>query len=941
MPKKIFELAKELDIGALDLVEQLKTLGINVRNHMSTITDEEFDLLQKHLKKEEEASAGKAKKVAKKVVKKAVAEKPAAKSAAKPVQKTAKKAADNTKSLPQENKADVSEKDDASLVTAEKKSSSTVIRRKTLPKSKAEEAMEQTENEEQTIVATTEPEQVEADVTFEERPHLGLRIQSRPPAPTPVAPPAPTTSTGYEGKYKVELADPVEYSPAQLGVSGLRVVTAAPIKEKVDEKKKVDESLPKKAKVAGVDDVDIDEALSDEDKDKNSKKRLGGLATMISNKKIVSRSALLNQDRADNELKSYATLSGIGHPLYSTIKRKKSYAGPARQTELTEVKESKRVINLHKGGTIAEIAEKLSVKTKELINDCLKLNLLVRAQDFVGIKLASHIAALYDYRVEDKAFDEKKIIAQSEKDQSKLSPRNPIITIMGHVDHGKTTLLDFIRKAKVASGEAGGITQHIGAYSVTANGKTLTFLDTPGHEAFASMRQRGANVTDIVILVVAADDGVMPQTRESIRFCENAKVPIIIAVNKMDKEGANPDRIKQAMVEFNLTAEDWGGDTQFIPISALKGDGIDNLLEAVAVQAEMMELRADAKGKAKGVVIESKIEQGRGPVATILIQEGTLNKGDSIVVGETYGRARSLMDDKGEQLKSAGPSVPVQILGLAEAPSPGDELNVVVSEREAKKIVENRIAERKALEGVQVKKSVSLEDFFANAGPSEGEKKTLNLIVRSDVQGSYEAIKQAVEALNTSEVEVKVIAGGVGAINDNDVKLASSSSAVILGFNMRPISSARRLAESYGLEIKTYSIIYELINDVKLAIEGMLTPDFDEQFIGRAEVRETFTVPKIGLIAGSSVTDGKIQTGCKIRLLRDGKIVFDGKMSSLKRFKDDAKEVKNGFECGIGLENFNDIKVGDIFEAYMTIERKRSIDDVLKKEAQIVQENSL
>jgi translation initiation factor IF-2 len=566
----------------------------------------------------------------------------------------------------------------------------------------------------------------------------------------------------------------------------------------------------------------------------------------------------------------------------------------------------------------------------------LDVNLLVKPDDFVGVILATEIAELYDYRVEDKAFDEDEYLNKdkvSEEEKSKLPFRNPIIAIMGHVDHGKTTLLDHIRAAKVAEGEAGGITQHIGAYSVDVKGKTLTFLDTPGHAAFASMRQRGADVTDIVVLVVAADDGVMPQTKESIKFCQNSGVPVIVAVNKMDKEGVNPERVKTELAEFSITPEEWGGDTQFVPISALKGEGIDDLLESIALQSEILELRANPKGKAEGIVIESKIEQGRGPVATVLVQTGTLKKGENIVVGESYGRARSLTDSRGKDLKSAGPSVPVQILGLDKAPSPGDRLNIVKNEREGKKVVQNRIDQRKELESAPTKKKMSLEDFFASAKPEGPEEKSLNLLVRTDVQGSFEAIKQSLDGLGNQEVRVKIVGGGVGQISDSDVMLAESASGYIIGFNMRPSTSARRLAEEKGVDVKTYSVIYELINDIKLALEGLLEPEFVEEYVGRAEVKETFDTPKAGTIAGSGVIDGKIVDGCNIRLLRNGKIIFDGKMSSLRRFKDDVKEVRSGMECGIGLENFSNIKEGDLFEAYLIKERKRTLEEVAKEEA--------
>ncbi len=556
------------------------------------------------------------------------------------------------------------------------------------------------------------------------------------------------------------------------------------------------------------------------------------------------------------------------------------------------------------------------------------MNLLLKKDDDIGVELASELAALYDYRVENRAFDEDAALGQvEEEDKSHLPVRNSIITVMGHVDHGKTTLLDHLRKTKVTEGEAGGITQHIGAYSVKVSGSTLTFLDTPGHAAFGSMRQRGADVTDIVVLVVAADDGVMPQTKESIRYAKKAGSPIIVAINKMDKEGANPERIKQEMTEFELVPEDWGGDTMYVPISALNGDGTDDLLEAIKLQAEMMDLREDPKGQAEGMIIEAKLETGRGAVATCLVQKGTLKKGDAIVCGENYGRARSLMDTLGQNVQSAGPSIPVQILGFNTVPSPGDTLNVVKNEREAKKIVENRIADRRKLENVEKPQVNSLEDFFAQAPEDMTEKKILNLIVRTDVQGSFEAIKNAVEALGNDEVGVEVLTGGVGAITDNDVQMANNSNGFLIGFNMRPVTSARKMAENLGIEVRTYSIIYELINDITLALEGMLEPEKIEKYIGRAEVRDTFTIPKIGTIAGSAVIDGKIERGCNIRLLREGKIIYDGKLSTLKRFKDEVKEVSNGYECGMALEGFNDIKNNDLIEAYLLEEKKRKLEE--------------
>lgn len=928
MPMKIFELAKEYEIGALDLVEKLKSEGFSVRNHMTALTDEEVAKVRELLAPSDQTAKKKTK--AKKTTKKKTTKK-------KVVKKTAKK------TVVKKAKSDESEaapSDSQDVGTEEQLSSANTVEQDMAPSEASTSSSSDSLDTATETFSDSDSDAISDDAgkkvvrrkknvikkkASDSQSSSGLRVVSRPEekksftqeAETPQEQETTTDKKKELFKEKVHTFTPV-YIPDEDEVAKIKAKNAA--------KTKSSDEL-------GIDIVDVDG--EDDDKKKSDKKRLGGLATMMSGKKApISKAQALQQTRADTELKSYAALSSLGRPIYTQVKRKRTYSGPSKETVITEVKDSKRVLHLEGGSTIANLAHQLSAKVEELIDRALEINLLLAPEDYVGIKLASKIAELYDYRVENKAFDEDKVLGKTELTQKAIDSlplRDPIITIMGHVDHGKTTLLDYIRKAQVADGEAGGITQHIGAYSVKAKGKTLTFLDTPGHAAFASMRQRGADVTDVVVLVVAADDGVMPQTRESIKFCQNANKPIIVAVNKMDKEEANPDRVKSELSEMNITPEDWGGDVQFVPISALKGDGVDDLLDSIALQAEMMELRADPKGKAEGVVIESKIEQGRGPVATILVQTGTLKKGDSIVVGETFGRARSLTDNKGSQLKAAGPSIPVQILGLKDAPSPGDLMNVVKTEREAKKIAENRRDERIAIESAPAKKQVSLEDFFADA--VSGEQQTLNLIIRSDVQGSFEAIKQALEPLGTSEVAVKIIGGGVGPISDSDVQLADSSSGIIIGFNMRPVTSARRLAEQKGIDVKTYSIIYELINDVKLALEGMLEPEFIEKYIGRAEVKETFSVPKAGVIAGSQVIDGAIKVGCSIRLLRDGKIMFDGKLSSLRRFKDDVKEVKSGYECGIGLQNFNDLKTGDIFEAYLMEEQKRKLEDVQIAEA--------
>ncbi len=890
MAKKVYELANEIGVGALDLVEKLKSMGLNVRNHMASLTDEEELRAKAAYEAPEKKSSPVKKAVVRKVIKKEAPpeEVPVApmEMEAEPVV-TAKVAAPEVATLTQAPpQADLSIDDRPKGVT---------VKRKTKAQKEEEDKRAVEAKEEALAVAAAQAEKAMA------------RAASEPP-------PASSYNTSAT---VAKVRDPKkDYYEEKRHTFTPVFVPEVKKKEEVSDKKTLETRLqPRKP---------LDEVPeTEEEKDK---KRMGDLAAAVGKKGVGAGKRDLTVIRADEELKYASAL--VGKAIYTPPKKKKVYTGPTQKTLITEVKESKRFITVNGVVTAEDLAQKLSVKFESFANRLLEINLLVKPDDYIGASLASDIANLYNYRVENVAFNEEEVLNKKPtEEKSSLPHRNPIITIMGHVDHGKTSLLDYIRKAKVASGEAGGITQHIGAYSVQVKGATLTFLDTPGHAAFAAMRQRGANVTDIVVLVVAADDGVMPQTVESIRFCKNAKVPIIVAVNKIDKPSANPDKVKQGLTEFELLPEEWGGETQYVHVSALTGEGIDNLLESIQLQAEIMDLRENPKATAEGVVIESKIEVGRGPVATILVQKGTLNKGDAIVVGETSGRARSLMDFSGKMLNSAGPSTPVQILGLETVPSPGDVLNVVKNEREASKIVENRINERKALANTTVEsKKVSLEDFFSTAqNNSEAEKKVLKLIIRSDVQGSYEAIRSAVEQIGNNEVSVEVIGGGVGAITDNDVNLAASSKGFILGFNMRPVTTARRIAEEKGVDIKTYSIIYELINDVTLALEGMLTPERVEKYIGRAQVRETFSIPKFGTIAGTAVIDGKIERGCNIRLLRDGKIIYDGKLSSLKRFKDDVKEVKNGYECGMSLENFNDIKNEDLIEAYVMEDKKRTL----------------
>ena len=503
--------------------------------------------------------------------------------------------------------------------------------------------------------------------------------------------------------------------------------------------------------------------------------------------------------------------------------------------------------------------------------------------------------------------------AEEKDSEDQLVPRPPVVTIMGHVDHGKTSLLDAFRHSSVAAGEAGGITQHIGAYTVMCNGRQITFIDTPGHEAFTSMRARGAQVTDIVILVVAADDGIMPQTIEAINHAKAAGVPIIVAINKIDRPNADPERVTQQLTEYGLVSEDWGGDTIVVPVSAKQKTNLDTLLEMVLLQADVMELKANPNRLAKGTIVEAKLDKSRGPIATVLVQNGTLKKGDTIIAGTAFGRVRAMIDDKGRTVNTAGPSCPVEILGFNEVPEAGDIMNVADADKLTRQVAEERRDKIKAAQ-IKAKERVSLDDLFSQM--AEGDLKDLNIIVKADVQGSVEAIKQAFEKLSNEEVRVRVIHGAVGAITESDIVFASASNAIVIGFNVRPDAAAKAAAEKEKVDVRTYRVIYSAIEDIQAAMKGMFKPVFKEVDMGRAAVRNTFRISGVGTVAGAYVQDGKITRSAQVRVVRDGVILYDGKLAALKRFKDDVKEVAAGYECGISFENFNDVREGDIIEAY-------------------------
>lgn len=604
-------------------------------------------------------------------------------------------------------------------------------------------------------------------------------------------------------------------------------------------------------------------------------------------------------------------------------KNKKNNKNNKPQNEVAETKEMPSKITYQEGITVGELAEKLNVESAGIIKKLFLLGIMANINQSLDEETLELIADDYGVEIEKEVVvdeEDLSIYFDDETDDSDAIERPAVVTIMGHVDHGKTTLLDTIRNTKVTEGEAGGITQHIGAYQIENSGKKITFLDTPGHAAFTTMRARGAQVTDITILVVAADDGVMPQTIEAINHAKEAEVPTIVAVNKIDKPTANPDRVMQELTEYGLIPEDWGGDTIFVPLSALSGDGIDDLLEMIGLVAEVQELKANPNKQAVGTVIEAELDKSRGPAASLLVQNGTLNVGDAIVVGNTYGRIRAMVNDLGKRIKSAGPSTPVEITGINDVPLAGDRFVVFGDEKQARRIGEAR-HEASVIQQRQESKNVSLDNLFEQM--KQGEMKDLNVIIKGDVQGSVEALAASLMKIDVEGVNVRIIHTAVGAINESDVTLANASNGIIIGFNVRPDAGAKRAAEAENVDMRLHRVIYNVIEEIESAMKGLLDPEFEEQVIGQAEVRQTFKVSKVGTIAGSYVTEGKITRNAGVRVIRDGIVLFEGELDTLKRFKDDAKEVAQGYECGITIEKYNDLKEGDIIEAFEMVEIQR------------------
>lgn len=891
MPKKrVYELAKELGLENKDLIADLERIGITGKSHSSSLEDDEVERIKSELLAKEPRQVVE-ERIKSTVIRRRVVRAPLDETPAAAEEETGIKA--EAKAEPKaevEEKAEREQEEKKELppaatptlkVPAEEVSAAEPEIKpepKPEPAPEAAPASAPAAEQEKPVVEAKEgtAAEIKAEATVE------APVAERPkPQIIPVRPPVMV-------RHKITKAEPKKEIPPKAPLKPGEKA-AAPHPEKPAKK---EFEKPKKKGRMPV------EVLIEEDKEAPRRK--------VSEKKIEKKLRRQDEDRE----------------VVFTKWRAEKEVTPVkmRKTEITVPKAIKRRVKIGETISVGDLAKRMGVKASEVINKLMSMGVMATINQSIDYDIATLIAGEFNFQVEQAEVEFDEAILGAQTTPENLKPRAPVVTIMGHVDHGKTSLLDAIRQTNVIAGEAGGITQAIGAYHVNINKRDIVFLDTPGHEAFTAMRARGAQVTDIVVLVVAADDGVMDQTVEAINHSKVAGVPIIVAVNKIDKPGADPEKIKQKLTEHGLVSEQWGGDTIFCEVSAKKKIGIENLLEMILLQADVLELKADPDRSAIGVIIEAKLDRGRGPVATVLIQQGTLREGDAFVSKTESGRVRAMINDQGRRVKEAKPSTPVEVIGFSSVPQTGAEFFVVEDEKKARNIADYWLRKVREKE-LSASSKITLEQLYEKI--KEGVK-DFNVIIKGDVQGSIEAISDALHKLSTEDVRIKLIHSSTGAISETDVMLASASNAIIIGFNVRPDARVVELAQQEGVEIKLYDIIYNVIADVRAAMEGLLEPEYKEVVLGRAEVRETFKVPKVGTIAGCYVTDGKITRTASLKLVRDSVVVFDGKIMSLKRFKDDAKEVQTGFECGIGIEGFNDIHVGDIIEAYTTekLERK-------------------
>lgn len=916
---RVHELAKEISAESKKIIEVLRKKGYEVKNHMSMLDEEQVDVAKTELgvQKKSDGFKPKIKRIPKAQVEAEAAQKAAEQAAA---EQAAENTADNAETAAKAENAEKTEKADAEpKAAAEDKSVAEQEKAAEEPAAKAEPEKDEKAAE----PAKAEP--ASKDEAKAENKHIEVKTaqnDTKAEKPAQTKPAAEQTKTprnnagGNDNKNRGN-----QGNQGRFNKDGQK-----PNNNRRDNRDNRD-NKDRKGGFNKDNRNDRNRGKAAPKKDGFGKAPVGEMrfAAAPSNKSGKASGKKQDAKKRESREKSFYNdrYNGQEFGRKNRNRPRNKYKEQKKKMVMPPVTPKKIII----GETISvqELSKNMSKTASEVIKKLFEMGIMATINQELDADTAILLADEFGITVEVKQEKIDEILFDDDDNPRDLKERPPVVTVMGHVDHGKTSLLDAIRKTNVIETEAGGITQHIGAYQVEVSGKKITFLDTPGHEAFTSMRARGAQVTDISILVVAADDGVMPQTIEAINHSKAADVPIIVAINKIDKPGANPDRVKQELTEQGLVCEDWGGDVIMVPVSAKKGEGIDTLLEMVLLVAEVGELKANPRRQARGTVIEAKLDKSRGPVATLLVQKGTLKIGETIVAGSVFGKIRAMVDDKNRRVKSAGPAMPVEVLGFSEVPEAGEIFMAIKDEKDARYAAQIQSIKKREQE-MRKNSKVSLDDLFSRI--AEGDVKDLNIVIKADVQGSAEAVKQSLEKLSTAEVKVNVIHVGVGGISESDVMLADASNAIIIGFNVRPVAQASQAVEATGVDMRLYRVIYDAIEDVKKAMVGLLEPEYKENVIGQVEVRDTFRVPKVGVVAGSYVTEGRVTRQSQVRIVRDGIVIWEGNIASLKRFKDDAKEVLQGYECGIGLENYNDIKVGDIFEAFVMEETTRDIDDL-------------
>jgi len=881
---RIYELARELNLTNAELVDRLHEIEYPVKSHMSSIEESDLpDIKAKLSNSGSDSDSGsdrdkkKAAKLEEKRIKPTVIRRRRVKTAKKP--KTDEPSLEPE--VVEEEAPQIPVEETTAVEPKVEETTSTPVVKEEAPPEIAVEAPEDPVSVEE-AVAEPEPEKETAPEVKKPEPLKPVKKKKKDTPAKIIKPPPPPKETDPKEDKK---------TPARPKRPVRRPIAAKP--------------------------APPDREPSSKDKKKKGRKKTEPVEP---DKKFFKKKIAF---RKKEVIEGKDLYSGRSKRLRRGRKGAKTRIEGGLKPQITTPKAIKRRIKIEDTIILAELAKRMGIKANEMIAKLMGLGVMATVNQTIDFDTAVLVSTEFGYELEKASFEEDNILKPVEDDPENLTTRPPVVTIMGHVDHGKTSLLDVIRKTRVTELEAGGITQHIGAYNVATPKGQVVFLDTPGHEAFSAMRSRGAKITDIVVLVVAADDGVMPQTIEAIDHSKAADVPIIVAVNKIDKENADPERVLRELSENGLVTEDWGGDTIFVKVSAKKNEGIDDLLEMILLQTEMLELKANSNKLARGHVVEAKLDAGRGPVATVLIQEGTLRAGDSVVCGIHYGKLRALLNDHGVQVASAGPSMPVEIIGLSGVPSAGDELVSVTDEKDAKQISQHRVRKQRSVDLAKTSR-LSLEGLFESM--EAGEVKDLNLILKGDVHGSIEALKESLSNLSNDEVKINIVHGATGTITESNISLAAVSNAIIVGFNVRPSPKVQEMANEEQVDIRYHNVIYDVIKEIQDAMLGLMSSTFKDRTQGWAEVRDIFNIPKIGAIAGSYVTEGKFERGKLVRLVRDGVVIYEGKLSSLRRFKDDVKEVQNGYECGIGIENFNDIKIGDILECYYMEEIKPELD---------------